>query len=417
MAGVSGLWRRFAWQVCALLVCAPVLSAPVLLAAASLVLATPAAAQIGSARYASIIMEAGTGEVQSAVAADELRHPASLTKMMTLYMVFEALRDRRISLGQLVPVSPHAAAQMPTKLGLVPGTKITVEEAILALVTKSANDAAAALGEMLGREEARFAQTMTMRARALGMSRTTFRNASGLPHPEQLTTARDMAMLARRLVLDFPEEYRYFAAPSFRFHGRVIFNHDHLLERYPGADGLKTGYVEASGYNLVSSAVRGNVRLVGVVLGAANGGERDLHMMALLDRGYERLGVPGVPRGGARLNAGLAPPLLAPPVVAPPGLGMPLGLTPPGRVPVKWAVQVGAFASQAAARQAAVAARRIVAMGEVAVEAVSSKRHVSWRAQLAGFSQAEANAACGQLLRHRVACVAQRPPARQLASQ
>lgn len=396
MAGVKGGWRRFAWQVCA----------PLLVVAASLVLATPASAQIGSARYASIVMEAGTGEVQSAVAADELRYPASLTKMMTLYMVFEALRDRRISLGQLVPVSPHAAAQMPTKLGLVPGTKITVEEAILALVTKSANDAAAALGEMLGREEARFAQTMTMRARALGMSRTTFRNASGLPNPEQLTTARDMAVLARRLVQDFPEEYRYFAAPSFRFHGRVIFNHDHLLERYPGADGLKTGYIEASGYNLVSSAVRGNVRLIGVVLGAANGGERDLHMMALLDRGYERLGVPSVPRGSARMTAGLAPPAPA----------MPLAITPPGRGPVKWAVQVGAYATETAARQAAVAARRIVAMGEVAVEAVNSKRHVSWRAQLAGFSQAEANAACGQLLRRHVACVAQRPPARQLAS-
>ena len=153
----------------------------------------PARAQIGSDRYSSIVIDAATGNVLSAVNADELRHPASLTKMMTLYMVFEALRDRRIALDQLVPVSSHAASMSPSKLGLLPGTRITVEQAILGLVTKSANDAAAALGELLGGDEERFAQMMTLRARALGMTRTVFRNASGLPDPEQVTTARDLA--------------------------------------------------------------------------------------------------------------------------------------------------------------------------------------------------------------------------------
>ncbi len=266
---------------------------PLLLATLlSLPLARRAQAQVGSDRYSSIVIDAQTGEVLEAASADDVRYPASLTKMMTIYMLFEAVRDRRISLNQTVPVSAHAAAMSPSKLGLVPGTAITVEQALLGLVTKSANDAAAALGELLGGDETRFAQMMTLRARALGMSRTTFRNASGLPDSDQLSTARDLALLARHLVQDYPVEYRYFSTPNFVFHGRTIWNHDRMLQSYPGADGLKTGYTEASGCNLVTSAVRGDVRLIGVVLGASNGSERDLHMAALLDQGYERLGVP-----------------------------------------------------------------------------------------------------------------------------
>lgn len=252
----------------------------------------PAAAQIGSDRYASIVIDAKSGTVLSAANPDEPRYPASLTKMMTIYMLFEALRDRRISLDQAVPVSAHAAAMMPSKLGLLPGTFITVDQALLGLVTKSANDAAAALGELLGGDEDRFAQIMTMRARALGMSHTTFRNASGWPDPDQVTTARDLAVLARHLVLDYPDEYHYFSVPNFVFHGHVIWNHDRMLQSYPGADGLKTGYTDASGCNLVTSAVRGDVRLIGVVMGALNGSERDIHMASLLDGGFDALGVP-----------------------------------------------------------------------------------------------------------------------------
>ena len=252
----------------------------------------PAAAQIGSARYASLVMDAATGQILSAANADDPRYPASLTKMMTIYMLFEALRDRRVSLDELVPVSAHAAAMPPSKLGLVPGMTITVEQALLGLVTKSANDAASALGELMGGDEDRFAQMMTLRARALGMTHTTFRNASGWPDPDQVTTARDLALLAQHLIQDYPAEYHYFSTPSFLFHGRVIPNHDRMLRSYPGADGLKTGYIDASGCNLVTSAVRGDVRLIGVVMGASNGGERDTHMAALLDAGYERMGVP-----------------------------------------------------------------------------------------------------------------------------
>jgi D-alanyl-D-alanine carboxypeptidase len=167
-------------------------------------LSSQARAQIGSDRYSSIVVDAATGNVLEAANPDAPRHPASLAKLMTLYLAFEALRDRRITSQQSVPVSPRAAATPPTKLGLTPGMRLTVEEAILGLVTKSANDAAAALGELLGGEEDRFAQMMTLRARALGMSRTTFTNASGLPDPDAWTTARDLAILARHLQTDFP---------------------------------------------------------------------------------------------------------------------------------------------------------------------------------------------------------------------
>jgi len=250
-----------------------------------------ATAQVGSDRYSSIIIDAGSGDVLSAVGPDETRYPASLTKVMTLYMTFEALRDRRISLNQAVPVSGSAASMPPSKLGLVPGSQLTVEQAILALVTKSANDAAAALGEFLGGDEDRFAQMMTLRAHALGMSRTTFRNASGLPDWNQVTTARDLAVLARHMISDFPGYYGYFSTPYFAYRGRTIYNHDRMLQSYPGADGLKTGYIDASGHNLITSATRGGVRLVGVVLGAGSNAERDIHMTALLDQGFDQSGI------------------------------------------------------------------------------------------------------------------------------
>ena len=227
---------------------------------------------------------------------DALRFPASLTKLMTLYMTFEALRDRRIQLNQYMTVSSEAAAMPPTKLGLQPGEGLTVEQAILGLVTKSANDAAAALGEFLGGSEDRFAQMMTLRARALGMTRTSFRNASGLPDPDQWTTARDLATLSRRIILDFPQMYGYFSVPGFVFHGRVILNHDNMLRTYPGADGMKTGFTDAAGHNLVTSALHGNVRLIGVVMGAASNVERDQHMAMLLDAGFNEEGAPATPR-------------------------------------------------------------------------------------------------------------------------
>ncbi|MFC7540142.1 D-alanyl-D-alanine carboxypeptidase family protein [Siccirubricoccus deserti] len=253
--------------------------------------AKPATAQIGSERYAAIVVDARSGNTLIAASPDEPRYPASLTKMMTVYMAFEAMRDGRLSLGTPVRVSYEAASKPPSRLGLVAGMTLTAEEAILALVTKSANDAAAALGEHLGGgSEMRFAQMMTLKARALGMSRTTFRNASGLPDLDQVSTARDMALLGRRLLQDFPDRYSYFSTPHFVFRGRTYWNHNRLLSEYEGTDGIKTGYVNDSGFNLVASTQRDGVRLIGTVFGGRSGRERDRHMMALLDQGFAQVG-------------------------------------------------------------------------------------------------------------------------------
>ena len=378
--------------------------------------ANGARAQIGSARYSSIIVDARTGNVISGVNADEPRHPASLTKLMTLYMLFEALRDRRISLDQLVPVSAHAASMSPTKLGLVPGARITVEEAVLGLVTKSANDAAAALGEMMGGTEARFAQMMTLRARALGMNRTEFRNASGLPDPDQWSTARDLAVLGRRLVIDFPSYYGYFSTPSFTFRNRIMYNHDRLLQTYAGADGMKTGYTVASGYNLVTSAVRDGVRLIGVVMGARSGGERDIHMAHLLDHGFEQMDVSPSRRAPPSLLTmakAAAPPAMMTRVVADAAPKASRNLTS------RYAVQVGSFNSEKAARDAANAARRMAGAGDVHIEPVSGTSHSksTWRAQLSGLSAGEAPAICSTLARHKKPCMVLRPESNQIASR
>ncbi|WP_252953707.1 D-alanyl-D-alanine carboxypeptidase family protein, partial [Siccirubricoccus soli] len=266
--------------------------------------AKPATAQIGSDRYAAIVVEARSGNTLIAANPDEARYPASLTKMMTLYLAFEALRDGRLSLSTPIHVSYEAASKPPSRLGLVAGMTLTAEEAMLALVTKSANDAAAALGEHLGGgSEQRFAQMMTLKARALGMTRTTFRNASGLPDLEQVSTARDMALLGRRLQQDFPERYSYFSTPYFVFRGRTHFNHNRLLAEYDGTDGIKTGYVNDSGFNLVASAQRDGVRLVATVFGGRSSRERDRHMMALLDQGFAQMGVAPSPRGAAMAHA------------------------------------------------------------------------------------------------------------------
>ncbi|WP_431303269.1 serine hydrolase [Sediminicoccus sp. BL-A-41-H5] len=246
-------------------------------------------------RYASLVVEARNGQVLSAANADETRHPASLTKMMTLYMLFEAMRDGRLNLGTPIRVSAEAASRPPSKLGVPAGGSISTETAILALVTRSANDIAAAVGEALAGDEDAFARAMTMRARSLGMTRTTFRNASGLPDPEQVTTARDMALLGRRLIADFPDHYHYFSVQYFAHGNRMIRNHNGMLRDYPGTDGIKTGFINASGFNIVTSAQREGVRLVGVVFGGSSWPQRNNHMAELLDDGFQRMGVRSVP--------------------------------------------------------------------------------------------------------------------------
>jgi D-alanyl-D-alanine carboxypeptidase len=364
-----------------------------------------ARAQPDTDRYASIVVEATSGKVLEEDSADAPRHPASLAKLMTLYMTFEALRDRRLSLDEQVPVSPHAASMEPTKLGLVPGMPLTVEQAILGMVTLSANDAAAAMGELLGGSEDNFAQMMTVRARALGMSNTTFANASGLPAPDQWTTARDMATLARRLITEFPDDYHYFSTPSFIFHGRVIFNHDSELKEYPGADGLKTGYTIASGHNLVTSAMRNGTRLIGVVLGAPSNGIRDVRMTALLDDGYQQLGVP-IPHG--MMVAGRFPALIpaahAEELPHPAARSARLREVSHLQADSAWAIQVGLYHSEQAARLAAVRAQQAADGGAARIAQAPLRGRTSWRAQVVGLTVVEARDACSALSRHRTPC-------------
>ena len=235
-----------------------------------------------SPAYAAIVVDAKTGAVLHQSAPDGPRHPASLTKIMTLYLLFERLEAGKIALGTEMPVSEEAASQAPTKLGLRPGQTIAVEDAIKGLVTKSANDAAVVIAEALGGSQDEFAQMMTKKARAIGMANTTYRNASGLPNDEQITTARDQALLGIAIQQRFPKYYRYFALTSFVYRGSAMRNHNHLLGKVEGVDGIKTGYTNASGFNLVTSVKRGYRHIVAVVLGGRSAGSRDARMRDLI---------------------------------------------------------------------------------------------------------------------------------------
>ena len=247
------------------------------------VVAGAAAAQEGP-KYSGIVVDAKTGEVLYSAAADELRYPASLTKMMTLYVVFEDLEAGRLKLDTPLRVSARAAAQPPSKLGLKPGSTISVRDAILALVTKSANDVALVVAENVGGTEGRFADRMTRTARQIGMSKSTFKNPHGLPNPGQRTTARDMALLGRALNERFPAYFDFFKTRAFNYRGRTHGNHNRLLGAVPGVNGIKTGYIRASGFNLVTSVERDGRHIVAVVMGGATGRSRDAQMVKLINQ-------------------------------------------------------------------------------------------------------------------------------------
>ena len=263
---------------------------------------TVIAADVGSAlaaRSSAIVIDAKTGKVLYSADANGRRYPASLTKMMTLYLTFEAMAKGRISRNTPVPFSAHASAEAPTKLGVRAGSSVPVEIAILSIVTKSANDSATALGELLGGSEDNFARMMTAKARQLGMNGTVFRNANGLPDPGQFTTAHDMAMLGIALREHYPQYYGYFSQRSFLYGRQRINGHNRLLGRIKGVDGIKTGYTRASGFNLVSSVADGDRRLIAVVMGGTSGRSRDNQMASLITTYMPRTST----RGGGNLIA------------------------------------------------------------------------------------------------------------------
>src|SRR3954463_8833833 len=256
-----------------------------------------------SPAFASIIVDGNSGATLSANNPDALRHPASLTKIMTLYLLFERLEAGKLQLDSEMEVSEHASEQSPTKLGLRPGQTIKVEDAIKGLVTRSANDAAVVIAETIAGDEDDFAKLMTRKARALGMTRTVYRNASGLPDDAQVTTARDQSTLGRAIQDRFPRYYRYFSTNVFVYRGHAIRNHNKLLGNVEGVDGIKTGYTRASGFNLVTSMRRGNRHLVGVVLGGRSGGSRDAIMRNLLAENLDRGATPRRPAAITERNS------------------------------------------------------------------------------------------------------------------
>ncbi|MCP5080849.1 MAG: D-alanyl-D-alanine carboxypeptidase [Alphaproteobacteria bacterium] len=256
--------------------------------AASIFLATIPSAHAAS-KFAAITIDAKSGRIIFARNADSLRYPASLTKIMTLYLLFQDLEAGRLTIDSRLRVSRHAASMQPSKLGLKPGSSIKVRHAIKALVTKSANDVAATVAENLAGSEPAFARRMTRTARALGMTRTTFANASGLPNRRQRTTARDMATLGLRIQKDFPQYYTYFRTRSFTYKGRKYGNHNRLLGRFKGIDGIKTGYTRASGFNLTSSVRRKGKHVIGVVMGAKSGRSRNRYMAGILKTALKKV--------------------------------------------------------------------------------------------------------------------------------
>ena len=395
-----------------------------LLLAALLLAPLPAAA-----KYASIVIDADTGAVLHEVNADTRNYPASLTKIMTLYMVFDALRHGRLELEDKLEVSVRATRQPPSKLGLGPADTITVENAILALVTKSANDVAVVIAEALGVTEKRFARLMTNKALALGMSRTSYRNASGLPNKGQLSSARDMSILAQAMLRDFPELYGYFSTRRFTYRGATYRNHNKLLGKYDGMDGIKTGYIRASGYNLVASVERDGRRLIAVVFGGDTASARDRHMAKLLDRGFAHISAPAIDVAVARLVKPQAPErpvtaLASVPVIAPATPSAPAAAIPGGP---EWSIQVGAFRRYDQAQNAAELATRLapLLLVDAAVHILPTDSQVGslYRARLfgeilTGLRQAkDARTACRRLESKKMDCMVVAPrPSTELAS-
>jgi len=383
---------------------------------------------LANPRYSSIVIDAETGTVLHESSADASRYPASLTKMMTLYMLFEAMEQRKMTVDTRMPVSTHAAAMPQTNIGLRAGDSISVRDAIPALIVRSANDVAAVVAEALGRSEANFGRMMTDKARQLGMRSTTFRNASGLPNLEQKTTARDMVTLSTRLMKDFPKYYHYFSTQSFSYKGITYNSHNRMVRNTSGVDGLKTGFIRASGFNVATSAKRGNRRVVAVVMGGNTAAARDQHMAQLIDRSFNQgnrtiqvasnsKNARAVAVTAVKMNAptpALKPYPEQPKVpesivtqqyVVPPVSAQPVQLQ---KVALQtnddWAVQIGSYHEPSRAHANALAAARWIP-GEIVVTEVEVSNRRLYRARLVGLQENQARSACQSLTRQGIECL------------
>jgi len=401
-----------------------------------ILLAVVLAPQPVFARYASIVVNETSGEVMYSRNADKQLYPASLTKVMTLYLLFESLEAGTVTMDTPMKVSRVAAGRSPSKLGLKEGSTIKVKDAMLALVTKSANDAATVIAEHLGGTERAFAKKMTRKAKSLGMTRTNFRNASGLPHSQQKSTARDMARLAIAIRKDFPQYFHYFKTQRFDYRGKRHKNHNALLKDYQGTDGIKTGYIRASGFNLIATVERNGTRLVGVVFGGKTGKSRNTHMMQLLDKQFARLPLIKTPKERQiRVVPARSKPLSPPPqkpqeveiyaaktqnrATPKPSLETDLPkLDDPSIASVatsqQWGIQVGSFSRRVNAHLAARNARQVAAefldLQPAKLRQVAYGNLTLWQVHFQGLDEDKAREACVELVQSGLSCIAAPSP-------
>ena len=369
------------------------------------------------AKYASFIINENTKRIYHNANADTRNYPASLTKIMTLYLVFDALKSKKISMNSKFKVSKRATRQPPSKLNLSAGSNITVKNAILALVTKSANDVATVIAENLGKSERNFARLMTRKAKKLGMTRTTFRNASGLPNRGQLSTARDMATLGIAIRKNHPKFFKLFKTKSFIYKGIKYTNHNNLLGSYSGTDGIKTGYTNASGFNLVASVERNGQRIIGVFFGGKKARSRDKHMVALLNKYFKT----SLSKPLVRIAKPSELPKIRPKIVMaekniknfriPPKI---INNIIPNNVEEDWFIQIGAFKNRLNAHKAARNARNIVpeqlgnlpaSLSKITKSSTNNNLQYLWRVRFVELAENQARSVCAELWTSGLSCI------------
>lgn len=369
------------------------------------------------AKYASFIINENTKRIYHNANADTRNYPASLTKIMTLYLVFDALKSKKISMNSKFKVSKRATRQPPSKLNLSAGSNITVKNAILALVTKSANDVATVIAENLGKSERNFAKLMTRKAKKLGMTRTTFRNASGLPNRGQLSTARDMATLGIAIRKNHPKFFKLFKTKSFIYKGIKYTNHNNLLGSYSGTDGIKTGYTNASGFNLVASVERNGQRIIGVVFGGKKARSRDKHMVTLLNKYFKT----SLSKPLVRIAKPSELPKIRPKIVMAEknikNFKIPPKITNniiPNNVEEDWFIQIGAFTNRLNAHKAARNARNIVpeqlgnlpaSLSKITKSSTNNNLQYLWRVRFVELAENQARSVCAELWTSGLSCI------------
>ena len=369
------------------------------------------------AKYASFIINENTKRIYHNANADTRNYPASLTKIMTLYLVFDALKSKKISMSSKFKVSKRATRQPPSKLNLSAGSNITVKNAILALVTKSANDVATVIAENLGKSERNFARLMTRKAKKLGMTRTTFRNASGLPNRGQLSTARDMATLGIAIRKNHPNFFKLFKTKSFIYKGVKYTNHNNLLGSYSGTDGIKTGYTNASGFNLVASVERNGQRIIGVVFGGKKARSRDKHMVTLLNKYFKT----SLSKPLVRIAKPSELPKTRPKIVVaekniknfriPPKT---INNIAPNNIEEDWFIQIGAFKNRLNAHKAARNARNVVpeqlgnlpaSLSKITKSSTNNNLQYLWRVRFVELAENQARSVCAELWTSGLSCI------------